>query len=192
MAARTVLSRSEKCATRRRPNRGFQTRTFLWLVLETGIVGDPYSFAVLIVETMGLFTLRRWLQLPHHEGLVFHVPHWASFIWPPTSVRRLRKGFQNPMALVAVVPDGFSNSFSGCDRGFCARSLSGVFPHLEAAVAQGIDGRPCRTGERQRCLTVLYRSFKYYAAAVSRRVVDAYLNTNDRAAIRYMAGQPGR
>jgi hypothetical protein len=28
--------------------------------------------------------------------------------------------------------------------------------------------------------------------AAFHRVVGAYLNTNDRAAIRYMAGQPGR
>ena len=159
MAVRAVLSRSQKRSTSRRPNRGLQTRTFLRLVLETGIVGDPYSLAVLIVETMGSLSLRRSLQLPHRKSLVFHVPHWASFIWPPTPLRSLRKGLQNPMALVAGVPDGFSNCFSGCDRGFCARRLSGIFPHLEAALAQGIDGRRGRAVERQRGLTVPYRSF---------------------------------
>lgn len=143
MAAGAVFSRSQKCAARRRSDGGLQARTFLRLVLEAGIGGILIALPHLLRKRWGRLAYAVVCRGLISICLVFRAWHRRASLCSPTSVHLVRKRIRNPVALVAGLSNGFSSCFPGCDRRFCGRCLSGIFPPLEPAkIAPGTDS--CR------------------------------------------------
>ena len=95
-------------------------------------------------------------------GLVFHLRDFrGAWLCACPSSRPFRKGLRVAVALVARLPNRFRYRLPGCYRNLSTRCVFCIFPHFEnKKLAPRLDGCLCRAGERQRGLTVPWRSPK--------------------------------